>query len=104
MANLILLFPLFNSSMIMKDFFPEDSESPPYICKIIAMKKEEKFKVAHVRWFARGENTIFGDLADPKEVFAVYDCEDVELFRFIRPLHIQHSPVEKNWSTLATQQ
>ena len=40
--------------------FPEDSDSPSYICKIIAIINEKKVKVAHVRWFARGENTIFG--------------------------------------------
>ena len=39
-------------------------------------------------------------MADPKEVFAVYDCEDVELDRFIRPLHIQYSPIPDNWSSL----
>ena len=39
-------------------------------------------------------------MADPKEVFAVYDCEDVELYRFIRPLHIQYSPIPNNWSSL----
>ena len=39
-------------------------------------------------------------MADPKEVFAVYDCEDIELYRFIKPLHIQYSPVPDNWSSL----
>jgi hypothetical protein len=82
------------------EIFPEDSDSPCYICKIIAIINEKKLKVAHVRWFARGENPIFGDMADPKEVFAVYDCEDIELYRFIKPLHIQYSPVPDNWSSL----
>ena len=52
---------------------------------------------AHVRWFARGENTIFGDYADPKEVFALYDCEDLELHRFMRKLQIQYIPTADNW-------
>ena len=54
-------------------------------------------RVAHVRWFARGENTIFGDYADPKEVFALYDCEDLELHRFMRKLQIQYIPTADNW-------
>ena len=64
---------------IFPSYFAEDSESPSYICKIIAIIKEKSTKVAHVRWLERGENTIFGDLADPKEVFAVYDCEYSDL-------------------------
>ena len=82
------------------EVYPEDSNSKPYIAKIIAIIKEKNVKAAHVRWFARGENTIFGDIADPKEVFAIYDCEDVELYRFMRILHIQYSPIPENWSNL----
>ena len=49
------------------EVIPEDSNSKPYICKIIALfqikQKSSVIKAAHVRWFARGENTIFGDIA-----------------------------------------
>ena len=84
---------------------PEDSSSKPYICKVISIFSIEKklrfggdpVRAAHVRWFARGENTIFGDYADPKEVFALYDCEDLELHRFMRKLQIQYIPTADNW-------
>ena len=33
-------------------------------------------------------------------MFAVHDCEDIEIYRFIKPLHIQYSPVPENWSIL----
>ena len=42
------------------EVYPEDSESPSYICKIIAIIKEKSTKAAHVRWLERGKNTIFG--------------------------------------------
>ena len=49
------------------EVIPEDSNSKPYICKIISLFKIQKkfscIKAAHVRWFERGENTIFGDIA-----------------------------------------
>ena len=83
------------------EILPEDTDSKPYFCKVISISsRQKKFsieKAAHVRWFARGENTIFGDLADPKEVFAIYDCEDVELYRFMRKIQIQFIPIAENW-------
>ena len=52
------------------EVIPEDSNSKPYICKIIALfqikQRSSVIKAAHVRWFARGENTIFGDIAGNK--------------------------------------
>ena len=54
-------------------------------------------KAAHVRWFARGENTIFGDYADPKEVFALYECEDLELHRFMKKIEIQYVDTPEDW-------
>ena len=48
------------------EILPEDTDSKPYFCKVISISsRQKKFsieKAAHVRWFARGENTIFGDL------------------------------------------
>ena len=86
------------------EVIPEDSNSKPYICKIINLfqikKRSSVIKAAHVRWFARGENTIFGDIADPKEVFAIHDCEDVELHRFMRLIQIQYQGIPENWSQL----
>ena len=86
------------------EVIPEDSNSKPYICKIIALfqikQKSSVIKAAHVRWFARGENTIFGDIADPKEVFAIHDCEDVQLHRFMRLIQIQYQGIPENWSQL----
>ena len=35
--------------------------------------------MAHVQWFARGENTILGRTSDPREWFMVRKCKDVFL-------------------------
>ena len=65
------------------EVIPEDSNSKPYICKIIALfqikQKSSVIKAAHVRWFARGENTIFGDIAGNKP--------KIFLFEFFMKLH-----------------
>ena len=100
-------FEVNNETYEVGDFaevLPEDVNSKPYICKVISIfsieKKFSSLKAAHVRWFARGENTIFGDIADPKEVFALYDCEDYELNRFMRKIEIQFIGTPENWKDL----
>ena len=50
--------------------------------------------MAHVQWFARGENTILGRTSDPREWFLVEECEDVFLESVSRILDIEYLPVE----------
>ena len=78
---------------------PVDEDCTPFYCKIISLSllkldKKRTEKIAHVRWFDLGENTVLGDTADPKELFAVYNCEDTALEDFIRPIFIQHCPID----------
>ena len=39
-------------------------------------------------------------VTDPKEVFAIHDCEDVQLHRFMRLIQIQYQGIPENWSQL----
>ena len=56
--------------------------------------------MAHVRWFAIGHDTVLGNVADPKELFVVYDCEDIELHDIIKKLNIEYCPVPPTWAML----
>ena len=46
--------------------------------------KERHEKIAHVQYFCRGSDTVLGELSDKKELFALDDCEDVQLFELMR--------------------
>ena len=73
---------------------PIDPMASAQFCKILSLYQDKnKRKAAHVRWFALGQDTVLGNVADPKELFAVYDCEDVLLEDFIRKVDIQYTPI-----------
>ena len=37
-----------------------------------------------MQYFCRGSDTVLGELSDKKELFALDDCEDVQLFELMR--------------------
>ena len=39
-------------------------------------------------------------VADPKELFVVHDCEDIECHDFIKKVNIEYWQVPENWATL----
>ena len=59
----------------------EHQSVPHYPCRVLSlytMTWQGRLRnMAHVQWFARGENTILGRTSDPREWFMVEECEDV---------------------------
>ena len=76
----------------------EHQSVPHYPCRVLSlftMTWQGKLRnMAHVQWFARGENTILGRTSDPREWFLVEECEDVFLESVSRILDIEYLPVE----------
>ena len=79
---------------------PPDEDITPYVCKILSIHTTKKYKIAHVRWFALGEDTVLGKVADSKELFALHDCEDIELNDMIRLVQVEFIKIPDNWSQL----
>ena len=54
--------------------------------------------VGHVAHYCRGGNTVLGEAADPNELFAILDCEDVHLSEVVRKVKVTYWP-GKNFLT-----
>ena len=63
---------------------PDIKGSASYIGRIVYLLEEKHEKIAHVQYFCRGSDTVLGELSDKKELFALDDCEDVQLFELMR--------------------
>ena len=59
------------------------------IGQILSLKVDDSSMIAHIRFFCYGSETILGELADEKELFATNHCEDVEMAVVIRKLAVQ---------------
>ena len=80
---------------------PDDEEHksvPHYPCRVLSLYSRtfqgKHLDLAHVQWFARGENTILGRVGDAREWYLVEECEDVLLSSVSRILNIEHLPTE----------
>ena len=76
----------------------EHKSVPHYPCRVMYLFSRtfqgKKLKMAHVQWFARGENTILGRVGDAREWYLVEECEDIFLSGVSRILDIEHLPTE----------
>ena len=76
----------------------EHQSVPHYPCRVLYLYSRvfqgRQLDMAHVQWFARGENTVLGRTGDTREWFLVEECEDVILSTVSRVLDIEHLPVE----------
>ena len=73
---------------------PSDPSSPRPICQILSLylDHETKEKNAHVRWFVYGHETILGEIADPNELFALKDCENMNIMVMVEHFKNLRSP------------
>ena len=69
---------------------PDNKGSASYIGRIVYLLEERHEKMAHVQYFCRGSDTVLGEVSDKKELFALDDCEDVQLFELMRK--VQYPP------------
>ena len=73
--------------------------TPHFVAQILYFVNDERGQdqAAHVRYFCRGIDTVLGNLGDEKELFALDDCEDVQVFEFVHKLKVNYWPVSENW-------
>ena len=76
---------------------PDDQNTTNFICRIIYFEHDGSEKIAHVQTYARGNDTLLGETADPKELFAMIDCESIPCYEIIRKLDVWYWPGPKKW-------
>lgn len=67
-----------------------DANTASYVCRIATMytnKKDEP--MAHVLWYARGEDTVLGQTGDKNELFFLDSCDDESLLSFEEKVKIE---------------
>ena len=65
---------------------------PAYVCKVLYLFNGPQGPVAHVAHYCRGGHTVLGEAADPNELFAIFDCEDVHLSEVVRKVNVTYWP------------
>ena len=77
---------------------PDDTNTEYYICRIIYFEQDGSEKSAHVQTYCRGADTLLGETSDPKEMFALIDCESVPCYDIVRKIDMWYWPGPRNWS------
>ena len=60
----------------------------------------DKTKMAHVSWFAKGSETILGDVADEREVFRLVYCSEEKLSDVVGRASVKYWPQHEDWRNL----
>jgi DNA (cytosine-5)-methyltransferase 1 len=68
-----------------------------FIARVLYFLEEAKEKIAHVQYFCHGSDTVLGELGDRKELFALDDCEDVQLFELRHKVNVSYWPIPDDW-------
>jgi hypothetical protein len=50
---------------------PDDQNTTYFVCRIIYFAQDGSEKISHVQTYCRGNDTLLGETADPKELFAL---------------------------------
>ena len=76
---------------------PDDQNTTNFVCRIIYFEHDGSEKIAHVQTYCRGADTLLGETADPKELFAMIDCESIPCYEIIRKLDVWYWPGPTKW-------
>ena len=79
---------------------PDDQETTNFICRIVFFEHDGSEKITHVQTFCRGTDTLLGETADPKEIFAMIDCESIPCYEIIRKLDVWYWPGPNKWKSV----
>ena len=79
---------------------PDDQKTPYFICRIIYFEHDGSEKIAHIQTYCRGGDTLLGETADPKEVFALIDCESVPCYEIMRKIDVWYWQGPHNWKNV----
>ena len=80
--------------LLVKPDREEDQSVAHYPCQVVHLVEKQEKKMGHVRWMARGKDTVLGNTADPWELFLTRECEDILLTDVSKVLNVHHRPVE----------
>jgi hypothetical protein len=71
---------------------PDVGGTAYFVAKIIYLADDGHDRVAHVQHFCRGIDTVLGRLGDDRELYAVQDCEDVDVVELTRRVRVKYRP------------
>ena len=79
------------------------SEANTYVRRLEHLYERDdldKTKMAHVSWFARGSETVLGDVADEREVFRLIRCSEERLSNIVGRASVSYWPQHQDWRKL----
>ncbi|KAM4889230.1 DNA (cytosine-5)-methyltransferase 1 [Thomomys bottae] len=77
---------------------PDDSSKPLYLARVTALWEDGSGKMFHAHWFCAGSDTVLGATSDPRELFLVDECEDMQLSYVHSKVTVVHTPPSPNWA------
>ncbi|XP_012889489.1 PREDICTED: DNA (cytosine-5)-methyltransferase 1 isoform X1 [Dipodomys ordii] len=77
---------------------PDDSSKPLYLARATALWEDGSGKMFHAHWFCAGSDTVLGATSDPRELFLVDECEDMQLSYVHSKVTVIHKPPSPNWA------
>lgn len=82
---------------------PSSPTVPFHIYKVIFMwENENGTKQLHGNWFYRGDLTILGETANPRELFLSDYCDDIPLSCVTSKANVVYKKRSENWFELGT--
>ena len=79
------------------------NEANTYVRRLEHLYEREDFdktKMAHVSWFARGSETVLGDVADDREVFRLVRCSEERLSNLVGRASVSYWPQHEDWRNM----
>ncbi|XP_073910199.1 DNA (cytosine-5)-methyltransferase 1 isoform X3 [Castor canadensis] len=78
---------------------PDDSSKPLYLARVTALWEDiNNGQMFHAHWFCAGTDTVLGATSDPRELFLVDECEDMQLSYIHGKVKVIYKPPSKDWS------
>ncbi|EHB03719.1 DNA (cytosine-5)-methyltransferase 1 [Heterocephalus glaber] len=78
---------------------PDDPSKPLYLARVTALWEDSSNgQMFHAHWFCAGSDTVLGATSDPRELFLVDECEDMQLSYIHSKVNVIYKPPSENWA------
>lgn len=78
---------------------PDDSSKPLYLARVTALWEDSSNgQMFHAHWFCAGTDTVLGATSDPRELFLVDECEDMQLSYIHSKVTVVYKAPSANWA------
>ncbi|KAM5238057.1 DNA (cytosine-5)-methyltransferase 1 [Ctenodactylus gundi] len=78
---------------------PDDSSKPLYLARVTALWEDgTNGQMFHAHWFCAGTDTVLGATSDPRELFLVDECEDMQLSYIHSKVKVIYRGPSENWA------